>query len=728
MEHNIVTTHERERKMSIQESIRIVPKDGIALIEFDLVGEKANKFSTPVMVRFKEVLEEVGKGDFRAAVIVSRKPSIFIAGADIDEIRAMKKADDFRAAISKAHEIFNMIESLKIPVIAAVNGACMGGGSEMILACDYRLASDDPSTKIGLPEVNIGIIPGFGGCVRLPRVIGYQAALDMIVKGASIDSRKAEKLGLVDGVYHPSALEARAIEFARDVASKGKRRKRYQPKGAVMAAMELLPARMFVIHKAKSFTRKQIGVHYPAPIKAIDVVDQTYGMSDQARALQIEMEAFCEVAITDVSKNLINVFFLMESVKKKTGVTSGAKPRPVKSLGVLGAGTMGGGIAYVAADRGIEVRLKDINYAAVSLGLRHAREIWQKLVKRKKIDRYEMARKIAKVTGGLDYSGFGQLDVVVEAIVEDMNVKKKVIAETAAHCKPSCIVATNTSSLSVTEMAKGHPHPENFVGMHFFNPVHKMLLVEVIRGEKSSDEAVATIFELSKKMGKLPVVVKDGPGFLVNRILVPYLIEAAWLLQDGMSIETVDRRYKEEFGMPMGPFALMDEIGIDVCIKVSKIFHESLGDRIMIPPVMKKLAESKDRLGKKSMKGFYRYNERMESQGVDKSIYAELGLGSPTDRLAADETIRRGIFPMINEAALALIEERVVETPDEVDLGMITGTGFPAFRGGLLRYADSVGAKLICDELEVLAGKYGERFRPCTPLKNMAKTDRKFYA
>lgn len=728
MEHNIVTTHERERKMSIQESIRIVPKDGIALIEFDLVGEKANKFSTPVMVRFKEVLEEVGKGGFQAAVIVSRKSSIFIAGADIDEIRAMKKADDFKAAISKAHEIFNMIENLKIPVIAAVNGACMGGGCEMILACDYRLASDDPSTKIGLPEVKLGIIPGFGGCVRLPRVIGYQAALDIIVKGGAVDSRKAEKLGLVDGVYHPSILEARAIEFARDVASKGKRRKTYQPKGAMMAAMELFPARMFVIGKWKSGTLEQSDGHYPAPMKAIEVVDQTYGMSDQARALQIEMEAFCEVAVTDVSKNLINVFFLMESVKKKTGVTSDVKAKPVKSLGVLGAGTMGGGIAYVAADRGIDVRLKDINYGAVALGLRHAREIWEKLVKRKKIDRYEMARKMAKVTGGLDYAGFGQLDVVVEAIVEDMNIKKKVIGETATHCRPGCIIATNTSSLSVTEMAKGHPHPENFVGMHFFNPVHKMPLVEVIRGEKSSDEAVATIFELSKKMGKLPVVVRDGPGFLVNRILVPYLIEAAWLLQDGMSIETVDRRYKKEFGMPMGPFTLMDEIGIDVCIKVSKIFHDSLGDRIMIPPVMKKLAENKERLGKKSKRGFYLYDEKGESLGVDQSIYSELGLGSPADRLSADETIRRGIFPMINEAALALIEEHVVETPDEVDLGMITGTGFPAFRGGLLRYADSVGAKLICDELEVLAGKYGERFKPCTPLKNMAKTDRKFYA
>lgn len=713
--------------MSIQESIRIVPKGDVALIEFDLFGEKVNKLSSPVMFRLNEVLSELEKGPYKAAVLISRKPSIFIAGADIEEIKAMKKAEDYRAAIGKAHEIFARIEDMKIPVVAAIHGACMGGGCELILACDYRIASDDSATKIGLPEVKLGIIPGFGGCVRMPRALGYQAALDIIVQGKAVDSRKAEKLGLVDKVVHQSILEAKALEMANDAAVKGKRVKRFQPKGVMGNAMEMAPARAFVFSKWKEGTAKQTGGHYPAPLKAIEVIEKTYGMSDRARALEIELAGFCEVAVTDVSKNLINVFYLMESVKKKTGVAGDVKPLPVKSIGVLGAGTMGGGIAYVAADRGIEVRMKDISHAAIALGLRHAGELWGKLVKRKKIDRYELGRKMNLVSGGLDYAGFGQLDVVVEAIVEDMGIKKKVIGETAGKCKPSCVIATNTSSLSVTEMAKGHPHPENFVGMHFFNPVHKMPLVEVIRGEMSSDVAVATVFDLAKKMGKLPVVVKDGPGFLVNRILVPYLIEAAWLLQDGMSIETVDRRYKKEFGMPMGPFTLMDEIGIDVCIKVSKIFHESLGDRIMIPPVMKKLAENKERLGKKSKKGFYLYDDKGKQLEIDQTIYSELGLGQPSDRLSADETIRRGIFPMVNEAAMALIEEKIVETADEVDLAMITGTGFPPFRGGLLRYADTIGAKVICDELEVLASKYGARFKPCTSLNHMAKSEKRFY-
>jgi 3-hydroxyacyl-CoA dehydrogenase/enoyl-CoA hydratase/3-hydroxybutyryl-CoA epimerase len=275
-------------------------------------------------------------------------------------------------------------------------------------------------------------------------------------------------------------------------------------------------------------------------------------------------------------------------------------------------------------------------------------------------------------------------------------------------------------------MAKGHPQPENFVGMHFFNPVHKMPLVEIIRGEKSSDVAVATVFELAKKMGKLPVVVKDGPGFLVNRLLVPYLIEAAWLLEDGMACDVVDKMYRDEFGMPMGPFALMDEVGIDVCIKVSKIFHETLGDRIMIPPVMERLKGS-GRLGKKNKKGFYLYDENGKTLGLDASIYKELGLKEPTNNLTSKEVIDRGVLNMISEAALALIEERIVETPEEVDLAMITGTGFPPFRGGLLRYADTLGSQAITDELEVFATQYGPRFKPSTPLRNMAKTNRRFY-
>jgi 3-hydroxyacyl-CoA dehydrogenase/enoyl-CoA hydratase/3-hydroxybutyryl-CoA epimerase len=720
--------------MSIQESIRIVPKGEIAFVEWDLVGEKVNKLSTPVMTRFREVLEELNKSDYKVAVMISRKSSIFIAGADIEEIKSLKTREAFLPSLTAAHGVFNLLEDLKMPVIAAIHGACLGGGCEMILACDYRIATEDGATRIGLPETKLGIIPGFGGCVRLPRTIGLQASLDIILQGKSVDGNKAFKLGLVDQVVHPSILEAQAMKFAQELIKEGrlkKRKKLFQPKGIAAKLMESGLVRPKIFSEAKKMTLKATSGHYPAPLKAIEVIKKTYGIdsttsSGRERALQIEMDGFCEVAVTDISKNLINVFFMMEGVKKKTGVAGDVKVAPIKRIGVLGAGTMGGGIAYVAADKGVEVRLKDINNGALAIGFAHARALWEKLVKTRKLNNYDLTRKLNLITGGLDFAGFGQLDVVIEAIVEDMKIKQKVISETAAHCRPDCIIATNTSSLSVSEMSKGHPHPENFVGMHFFNPVHKMPLVEVIRGEKTSDLAVATIFELSKKMGKLPVVVKDGPGFLVNRVLVPYLIEAAWLLEEGMSIATVDKMYKQEFGMPMGPFALMDEVGIDVSIKVAKIFHESLGDRIMIPPVMLKLKET-GRLGKKNQKGFYTYDERGKSQGVDETVYGELGLGQPTDKLSSKEVINRGIYNMISEAALILQEERIVETPEEVDLGMITGTGFPPFRGGLLRYADTVGTQAIADELEVYATQYGIRFKPSTPLRNMAKTNRTFY-
>lgn len=715
--------------MSIQESIRIVPKGDIALIELDLVGEKVNKLSSPVMTRLSEVVRELQVSSYKAAIIISRKSNIFVAGADIEEIKTLKTREQIVPLLDEAHRIFNGLEDMKMPVIAAIHGACLGGGCELAIACDYRIASDDPSTKIGLPETKLGIIPGFGGCVRLPRIIGLQAALDIILNGKSVVAPKALKMGLVDQVVHPSTLEAQALKFAENLIATGKlakRRKHFAPTGLMGHLMESSLLKGKVLSEARKMVIKFTAGHYPAPLKAIEVIGKTYGMKDRTRALQIEMDGFCEVAVTDVSKHLINVFFLMESVKKKTGVAGAVKAHPVKRIGVLGAGTMGGGIAYVAADRGIEVRMKDLNNQALALGFSHARDLWMKQLKKRRINQFDLGRKMNLVTGGLDYAGFKQLDVVIEAVVEDMKIKQKVIAETAANCRPDCIIATNTSSLSVTEMAKGHPHPENFVGMHFFNPVDKMPLVEIIRGEKTSDEAVATIFELTKKMGKLPVVVRDGPGFIVNRLLVPYMIEAAWLLQDGMSIEKVDALYKKQFGMPMGPFALMDEVGLDVGIKVSKIFHETLGERIMIPEVMEKL-KATGRLGKKGKKGFYLYDERGKPTGVDQTIYAVLGLAAPTNKLSDKEVIQRGIFPMVNEAALALIEEHIVDTPDEVDLAMITGTGFPPFRGGLLRYADSVGTQTIADELEVYATKYGARFKPSTPLRNMAKTNRTFY-
>ncbi len=717
--------------MSIQESIKIIPKGEIAIVEFDMVGEKVNKFSTPMMVRFKEVITELSKSSYKAVVIVSKKPKIFIAGADIDEIQTMTTKEQFMKAVSEGQNIFNMLEDLPQIVIAAVNGACAGGGCEMIMACDYRIASEDSSTKIGLPETQLGILPGFGGCVRMPRMIGLQAALDVILAGKLLNTKKALKAGLVDRLIHQNQLLDEALKWASELIKegKGKRRKTFEPQGAMNKFLEGFIGRGIVFKKAREGVLKATNGHYPAPLKALEVIQKTYGSSDREGSLLVEREAFCECAVTDISKSLIHVFHLTEMVKKQSGVPGvQMKPKEVKAIGILGAGTMGGGIAYVAADKGIKVRMKDLSWEALGKGFKHAQDLWAKLAKKKVIDQYQLNQKMNLIGGGVDYAGFKTLDVVVEAIVEDMGIKQKVIGETAGNMRADAIIATNTSSLSVTEMSKGHPRPEFFAGMHFFNPVNKMPLVEVIRGEKTSDETIATIFELSKKMGKMPVVVKDGPGFLVNRLLLPYMAEAAFLLQEGMSIEVVDKAYVKKFGMPMGPFALMDEVGLDVCMKVLKIFKKAFGDRIDIAPLMDKLSAG-SRLGKKNGKGFYSYSADGRRGEVDQSVYTELGLPTPTNPYDEKECIERGVFAMVNECSLALIEDRIVELPDEVDLAMIMGTGFPPFRGGLLRYADSLGAKYIADQLETYSSqRKAGRLKPSAPLKKLAQENKKFYA
>jgi 3-hydroxyacyl-CoA dehydrogenase/enoyl-CoA hydratase/3-hydroxybutyryl-CoA epimerase len=714
--------------MSIQDSLKIVPKGDIALLEWDLYREKVNKLSAPVMGRLKDVVEELKNSKFKAVVLISRKPKIFIAGADIDEIKKINTKEEFTTVLTQAHEILNAFEDLPMVTVAAIHGACLGGGCELVLACDYRLCSDAPETRIGLPEVNLGIIPGFGGCVRLPRVVGLQNSLDIILAGKSVDGRKAEKIGLVDASVPAGQLEERAMAFAREKMDGGKRRRRHQPRGMKDKFTESLLGRPVAYAMAKKEVLKKSKGFYPAPLKALEVVKRTYGSNNRTKALNIEMRGFMEVATTEISKNLIDLFFMMEAVKKQTGVEGkDVKPHKVEHMAVLGAGTMGGGIAQVAADKGIAVRMKDITHEALALGFRHASEVFGKAMKRKRLTKHDFDAKMSKISGTLDFTGFKQMDVVVEAIVEDMNIKKKVIAETAKHCGPETIIATNTSSLSVTEMAEAAPNPANFVGMHFFNPVDKMPLVEVIRGPKTSDEATATIFDLSKKMGKIPVVVKDGPGFLVNRLLMPYLIETMFILQDGMDVATVDDWYTDKFGMPMGPFRLMDEVGLDVCIKVVKIFHKSLGDRIEVPGMMDALYDSK-RLGKKNGRGFYLYDDKGKQLSVDKSVYSDLGLKSPSNPLSEKECLERGVFTMINEAALALIEDRIVAHPQDVDLAMIMGTGFPAFRGGLLKYADSLGSQYVAQELEVYASKCGARLKPTQPLLNLAKTNRKFYS
>lgn len=689
----------------MQNSIRIISKGEHAIVELDQEGSKVNKWSSPMMKRLDAVLAELKASSFKTVIFISRKTNIFVAGADIDEIRSLTSVDQFDQAVAEGQRIFNAIEDLPQVTIAAIHGAAAGGGCEFAIACDYRIATEDSSTRIGLPEVKLGIIPGFGGCVRLPKLIGLQASLDIILAGKLVNSKKALKSGLVDQVVHENLLESAALKMAQDKLGK-KRTHFFEPKGSVNGLLESSLGRGIVFKKAKESVLKSTHGHYPAPLAALEVIKRTYGDSDRARAMNIERQEFCKVAVTPISKNLIHVFDLTEMVKKQNGIRGvTVTPNTVHHMGILGAGTMGGGIAYVAADKGIEVRMKDIHFEAVVKGIKHAQSLWAKLVKKRVITSYDLDQKLSRVTGGVTYADFMRTDLVVEAIVEDIEIKKKVLRELADNVSAKAIVVTNTSSLSVNEMQLVFPRPELFAGMHFFNPVDKMPLVEVIRGEKTSDQTIATVFEACKRMGKMPVVVKDGPGFLVNRLLLPYMAEAAFLMQEGQDIAAVDRLYVKTFGMPMGPFALMDEVGLDVCLKVLKIFKKAFGDRIEIAPCMLKLETLKSRLGKKSGLGFYKYNEKGYRSEVDSTIYGELGLGNPTQSLSSEECLERGIFAMVNECARAMVSDKIVFSAAEADLAMIMGTGFPPFRGGLLKYADQTGISNIIQQLE----KYGQK-------------------
>ena len=708
------------------QGFHLIPRGDVAWLEWDLPGEKVNKLSSLVMNRFGELIDELRDSSYKAVVLISRKKNIFIAGADIEEIKCLNTEEEYAEAIELGQGIFNRLENLPMPTIAAIDGACVGGGCELVLACDYRIITDNKSTKIGLPEVRLGLIPGFGGCVRLPRVVGLQASLDIILSGKTVVGKKAVRMGLADECVPKELLEPRVQLLVNDVLSgkKGKRLKKFKSRGFVNGALESFVGRGIVLSRAKKMILKQTKGFYPAPLKALEVVKATYGSGNKTRSLEIEKKGFCEVAMTDVSQHLVNLFFLTEGVKKKTSMN--VEILSPSHVGILGAGVMGGGIAQLAADKGYRVRMRDISHEALATSFRTAQDIWKKLLQQRRMTKYELSQKMALISGGLDFSGFQQMDVIIEAIVEDMNIKKAVIAEMSAHCREGCIIATNTSSLSVTEMAEAHLRPDNFVGMHFFNPVHKMPLVEIIRGEKTSDVTTATIFELSKKMGKTPVVVKDSPAFLVNRLLLPWLAEGMFLLEEGMSVEKMEHYLSNDFGMPMGTCRLLDEVGWDTAVKVLKMFREAMGERIQVPNLAETLFQT-DRLGKKNSKGFFLYGEGGKEMGVDPSVYSELHLETPKDKLSREECIQRCMFQMINEASRALCEDEVVDTASEVDLAMIMGTGFPPFRGGLLRYADFIGARKIVETLEEYAARLGDRFKPSQSLVEMVKNGKSFY-
>lgn len=697
-----------------------IESDGVAWLILDTPG-KLNVLSTDVMMRLSTAVESIEKaaadGHTKAVVIRSGKEGSFVAGANIDEIAAITDAREGAGKAGLGQAVFTRISRLTIPTIAAIDGVCLGGGTELALACSRRIASDRRETRIGLPEVQLGILPGFGGTTRLPRLIGLSNALPILLTGKPVDARKAERLGLIDERVAAPILYSRAGALAREAMAGGppKRRKR------ALAARLLdntAPGRAVVLRQARKQVLKETKGNYPAPLKILSVLPAILAASVDD-ALAIEADALGELIVTNVSKNLIHVFRLMEAAKK---AAPDVEPRAIEQVAVLGAGVMGGGIAQLLSYRGFSVRLKDIDADAIALGLRHAQEAFDKSVKRRRLERREARKMMQRISPTLDYSGFGAADLVIEAVIERMDVKQSVLREVEEKVNGG-ILTSNTSSLSITEMQAALKSPGNFAGMHFFNPVDRMPLVEIIRGAQTSDETIATVFAVARKLEKTPVIVNDGAGFLVNRILAPYLNEGAFMLAEGVSIEEIDRAMLD-FGMPMGPFRLLDEIGLDVARHVATLMHDAFGDRMKPAPTMTALAETK-RLGKKGGRGFYKYENGRET-GVDESMYRELRLSARAKGTTREDVQKRCIYTMVNEAA-RILDDGVVTHASDVDVGMIFGTGFPPFRGGLLKYADAVGAKPIVDALERFVKAHGARFEPAPMLKRKAQTSTSFY-
>jgi 3-hydroxyacyl-CoA dehydrogenase/enoyl-CoA hydratase/3-hydroxybutyryl-CoA epimerase len=711
---------------------------------FDLPGEKVNKLSKKVMTEFDLVLprlESMAKEKkVDALVLLSGKPGNFIAGADIDMIQHTQSAQEAESLSRMGQKLMDRWEDLSFPKIAAIEGAALGGGCEFALACDAIVMSNDPAAKIGLPETMLGLIPGMGGCVRLPRKVGLATALDMILTAKTLSGERAYKAGLAEACLPKQNFQETVMKWAVTNLSALKERKRIAKEpalggmgGPVGKLLENTPMRTVMFRKAREGVLSKTKGHYPSPLEAIDVIQETGGSygeklrgSDRDDAMAREAKGFGKMAATSVSKNLIRLFFLTEGVKKSKGLPPGstAKEHTVHNAAVLGAGVMGGGIAQLFAAKDVPTRMKDLNNQALALGITAASQIFQKQVKRRKLNKRQFLQKLNHIAPVVDFSGFQSTDVVVEAIIENIDIKMKVFQDLENHVDSECVVASNTSSLSISKMQGALKNPERFVGMHFFNPVHKMPLVEVIRGEKTSDEAVATIFQFSKLLGKTPIVVKDAPGFLVNRLLMPYLNEAVYLLAEGVAIPEIDRVLLK-FGMPMGPMELIDEVGIDVGEKVSHILHEAFGARMLPAPINAK-ATSAGRLGKKNGKGLYLYEGPKKTKQEDPKVYELLGITPTQGAVAEEEILERCILPMINEAARCL-EEGIVPSASEVDLGMIMGTGFPPFRGGLLRYADSLGSRTIVDRLRKYEARFGARYEPSKAILARAENDQKFY-
>jgi 3-hydroxyacyl-CoA dehydrogenase/enoyl-CoA hydratase/3-hydroxybutyryl-CoA epimerase len=715
-----------QAEASAARNFRVEIADGVATVLLDEPGEAVNTLSTEVGEEFDAILGSLERdARVKAIVLASGKKDVFVAGANIEMFAAFRDADAAEAVARRAQAGFDRLEAYPKPVVAAIHGACLGGGLEWAMACHYRIATDDARTQLGQPEIQLGLVPGAGGTQRLPRLVGIAAALDLILAGKSVKARKAGKLGLVDEVVPPPLLLAVARDRARALAEGTLRRKAREPSGAEAVqrlALEGNPVgRAVLFSQAAKQTERKTRGHYPAPLAALAAIRTGYEKG-VAKGLEREARLFGELTQTPESRRLVEIFFATTALKRDTGVDDPAvKPRPVSRVGVLGGGLMGSGIAYVTVNAGIPVRLRERDDVAGAKALASVRGVLDERVKRRSIDRLERAATMRLLTTTTDWSGLESVDVLVEAVFEDLALKHEMVRAFEA-VNPRGIFASNTSSLPIGKIAEASRRPESVLGMHYFSPVHKMPLLEVIVTDRTAAEATATAVALGKKQGKTVIVVRDGPGFYTSRVLGPYMNEAAWLLVEGAAVEDLDRALVD-WGFPVGPITLLDEVGIDVGAKVAHVLQGAFGDRMKAPEALEAVVKA-GRLGRKNGKGFYTYGGK--EKRVDETVYDLVPGGRARKRVGREEIQERVSLQMVNEA-IRCLGEGILRSARDGDVGAVFGLGFPPFRGGPFRVADAMGAKELLARIERWRDRFGARFEPAPLLVEHARSGRPFH-
>ncbi|RDV25206.1 fatty acid oxidation complex subunit alpha FadJ [Alteromonas aestuariivivens] len=694
--------------------------NGVAILTMDVPGESMNTLKQAFGDEINQVLDHIEQdSDIKGVVLVSGKPNSFVAGADIAMLAACETEQDAEALAQGGQAVFDRIERMRATFVAAIHGPALGGGLELALACHYRVCSDAAITQLGLPEVQLGLLPGSGGTQRLPRLIGIQQAMKMMLTGASVRAKQAKKYGIVDEMVPLSVLTDVAAQFAlkphpergtpqKDIASKALERTSF--------------GRNLLFKKARQQTLAKTKGNYPAPLKIIDVIET--GINKGFRAgLEAEALAFGKLVMSPESFQLRQIFFATTEMKKERGVV-GVEPSKVRKVGVLGGGLMGGGIAYVTATKaGLPVRIKDVRAEGIANAMKYSYDLLSKKVQRRFMRKSEMQQQLSLLTGTLDYKGMQDADIVVEAVFEDLGLKQNMVADVENHCQAHTVFASNTSSIPITQIAAKASRPQNVIGLHYFSPVDKMPLAEVIAHAETSDETISTTVDFARKQGKTPIVVKDGAGFYVNRILAPYMNEAACMLLNGEPVEHIDKSLVK-FGFPVGPVKLLDEVGIDVGTKIIPFLVSEFGERFTAPDAFDKVLAD-DRKGKKNKKGFYLYSGKKAGKEVDESIYTLLGINAAKS-LSEQQVAERCVMMMLNEAARCL-DEGVIRSARDGDIGAIFGIGFPPFLGGPFRYMDSLGLQHVVERLTHLAETVDTKFAPADVLVSMAETGTTFY-